>query len=494
MTSDIERQARRVGLFLNLSAERRAVFQSSSAELFNRLLLCETFDAAQSVLARQPVDLLVLDLHGYEEMRELAAAGALIRARHGAPVLLLCPYGRTAWLPELMGAGPLSYRICPILSDELQEAIRQALSAPLDAGAAAQQLLLDKEKELRDLLTVQRGVQRALTGVDELGMMAERICLALCGFPGVRHTALFHMQERGNLVLAAQESRNHLDLGRLLQHADHLLQAPLADVFPPLMAAASGELVLLDAPEKAGDPELAMSLHDREVRMILALPLRSEPGGPVQGAVSMMFDRHIAFSREQFACFTSVAQFISFGLLMSTLKHQNDVLAGQLTQITSIDTLTGALNRRHGEQLLDNELRRARRYGMPLGVISFDIDNFRSVNDIYGYPCGDQALRTLAHTVQSRLRASDTLVRMRGEEFLIITTHTSAIDCLKLAEKLRETIADTELPGCETVTVSLGVAQAGPEEGAATLLERLDAALHRAKRAGRNCVELAMAS
>jgi PleD family two-component response regulator len=59
---------------------------------------------------------------------------------------------------------------------------------------------------------------------------------------------------------------------------------------------------------------------------------------------------------------------------------------------------------------------------------------------------------------------------------------------------LRETIADTELPGCETVTVSLGVAQAGPEEGAATLLERLDAALHRAKRAGRNCVELAMAS
>jgi diguanylate cyclase (GGDEF)-like protein len=116
------------------------------------------------------------------------------------------------------------------------------------------------------------------------------------------------------------------------------------------------------------------------------------------------------------------------------------------------------------------------------------------VNDIYGYPIGDQALRTVANTVQSRLRNSDTLARMRGEEFLIVATHTSAIEGLKLAEKLRETIAGTELPGCDTVTISLGVAQLAPEENGAEALRRLSDALHRAKRAGRNCVELAMAS
>lgn len=493
MATDNDSHARRVGLFLNLASERRGEFQTVCGELFNRLLLTETFDAAQAMLSRQTVDLLVMDLDGFDDSRDLAAAASLVRARMGEPVLVICPYGRTSWLPELLSAGPISYRISPILSDEMQHAVSQALSVPLDAMAAAQQQLLDKEKELRDLLAVQRGVQRALTGMDELSLMASQVCVALCSFPGVRHAALFHMKERGNLALEAQEARNHLDLARLLGRTDHLLQLPQLDAFPPLLAVSSGELVLLDAPEKGGDPVLAMGLHDHGVRTMLALPLRSEAGGPVLGAVCLMFDRLVQLSREQFSCFGSLAQFISFGLAMSELKHQNDALAGQLTQITTTDALTGAVNRRHGEMELDNEIRRARRYGIPLGVITFDIDNFRSVNDVYGYPCGDKALRTVAHTVQSRLRTSDTLVRMRGEEFLIIATHTSAIDALKLAEKLRETIATTELPGCETVTISLGVAQAGPEEGAATLLERLDAALHRAKRAGRNCVELAMA-
>jgi diguanylate cyclase (GGDEF)-like protein len=114
------------------------------------------------------------------------------------------------------------------------------------------------------------------------------------------------------------------------------------------------------------------------------------------------------------------------------------------------------------------------------------------VNDLYGYPIGDQALRVVAETVQGRLRTSDTLARMRGEEFMIVATHTCAVDALKLAEKLRETISQTELPGCDNVTISLAVAQALPDEGGPTVLDRLDAALHRAKRSGRNCVELAM--
>jgi hypothetical protein len=259
---------------------------------------------------------------------------------------------------------------------------------PEDPAAAMQQALLDKEKELRDLLGVQRSLQRALGGVDTVAMMASQVCLALCNFPGVRHTALLHMKERGDLQLVAQEARNHLDLGRLLQRRDRLLQSPLRDVFPPLMAVARGELMLLDAPEKSGDPELAMALHDRSVRMVLALPLRAEPGGPEIGAICLMFDRHIMFSREQFACFASLAQFVSFGLGMSELRHRNDVLSGQLSQISTVDTVTGAANRRAGEDTLDNEIRRARRYGLPLAVLSFDVTSFRSSSDLYGSGSG----------------------------------------------------------------------------------------------------------
>src|SRR5471030_2056078 len=492
MMPDTDSPLERVGLFFNLSGERRAAFEASCGEQFSQLLLHEHFDVAAAALVRQPVDLLVLDLSGCQDANDLASAGMLIRNRGGAPVLVLCPYINTSWLPELMACGPLQYRISPILDSELCQAIDTMLLKPVDAIAAAQQQLLDKETELRDLLTIQRSLQRALGGIDDIDSMAAQVCKALCSFPGVRHTALLHMKERGDLQLVAQESRNHLDLARLLQRHDRLLQSPLRDVFPPLLAVSEGELVLLDAPEKAGDPELALNLHDREVRMVLALPLRSEPGGPVQGAVSMMFDRHIVFSREQFACFVSLAQFISFGIGMSELKHQNDALAGQLTQLSTIDALTGVANRREGEKMLDNEIRRARRYGLPLGLITFDIDNFRSVNDLYGYPIGDRALRTVAETVQGKLRTSDTLARMRGEEFMIVATHTSAVDALKLAEKLRLTIAGTDLPGCDTVTISLAVAQVGPEEDGSSVLQRLDAALHRAKRSGRNCVELAM--
>lgn len=482
----------RSALFVNPSAERCAGFRQCCGEAFGRLLLAGTAVAAGAALAHEPFDLLVIDLAGHEP-GELAALSHLLRLRHGAPVLVLCPYGRTAWLPELMAAGPFDYRISPILPHDLRQIVERALVPPLDAAAAAQQRLLDKERELRELLTVQRSLQRAIAGVDDIARMSAQICAALCNFPGVVHTALLHMKEFGNLQLVAQESRNHLDLARLLQRHDRLLESPLRDVFPPLLAVSAGELVLLDAPEKAGDPELAMSLHDRDVHTVLALPLRSEPGGPVLGAVSVMFNRALRLTREQFACFIGLAQSISFGLAMSELKQQNDALAGRLTQITMTDALTGAINRHAAERMLEGEIVRARRYGLPLAVIAFDIDNFRSVNDVYGYPIGDQALRTVAHTVQARLRASDTLARTRGEEFMIVATHTAAVDALKLAEKLREAIAGTPLPGCDTVTISLGVAQVAPEEGAATVIGRADAALHRAKRAGRNCVELAMA-
>jgi diguanylate cyclase (GGDEF)-like protein len=227
--------------------------------------------------------------------------------------------------------------------------------------------------------------------------------------------------------------------------------------------------------------------------MLLAMPLRGEPGGPLLGAVSMLFDRPLVLSREHFSCFGSAAQLISFGMVMSELRQQNDALGLELTQITPFDGLTGVANRRQGEQVLDAEIRRARRYGIPLALLAFDIDSFRTINELHGYSTGDRALAQLAGMVQTRLRHSDTLARMRGEQFMVVATHTVAIDAFKLAEELRQTIAATVLSGGDTVTASFSVAQLAPDEGASELVARLEAALHRAKRAGRNCVELAMA-
>jgi diguanylate cyclase (GGDEF)-like protein len=98
----------------------------------------------------------------------------------------------------------------------------------------------------------------------------------------------------------------------------------------------------------------------------------------------------------------------------------------------------------------------------------------------------------VADTARALLRGSDVLVRSGGEEFQVIASHTSAIDALKMAEKLRAAIEQVEIPGCDHVTISLGVAQLGEGESGDSMAVRTHAALARAKRAGRNCIELAM--
>jgi diguanylate cyclase (GGDEF)-like protein len=164
----------------------------------------------------------------------------------------------------------------------------------------------------------------------------------------------------------------------------------------------------------------------------------------------------------------------------------------RVTHLSTLDALTGVANRRHGETLLEQEIRRARRYKMPLALVAFDIDRFKGVNDRYGHPVGDMVLRAVADAAHKLVRASDVVVRAGGEEFQVIAPHTSAIDGLKMAEKLRTAIEATAMPGVDQVTISLGVAQLGEHESADSLTVRVNAALARAKRAGRNCVELAM--
>ena len=472
----------RTGLFLHPDPARRQEFVSACAESFDRLLTADSIASARHAMAHNKISLLVIDLDS-----PLTPAGtelaALVRSRAGKPVLVLCPYTRSATMAELMAQGPLAYRITPIRPECLRDAVASLLAPAADTLASAQQHLLDREAELNDLLAIQRSLQRALYGSEELERMGSRICNALCSYPGICHAALFQAIDDDALRLVAQDGRIDLDITDLLAGRMNLLDAPVR----------RGELVLFDSPAKAGDPALAEMLEEQGVHMLLAFPLRGEVGGPLLGAICMLFDRPLTFSREHFSCFGSAAQLISFGLVMSDLRHQNDALGLELTQITPFDGLTGVSNRRQGEQVLDDEIRRARRYGLPLALVAFDIDSFRTINELYGYTSGDRALAVLASTVQSRLRSSDTLARMRGEQFMVIATHTVAIDAYKLAEELRQSIAATELPGADSVTASFSVAQLAPDEGATELVTRLEAALHRAKRSGRNCVELAMA-
>ncbi len=157
-----------------------------------------------------------------------------------------------------------------------------------------------------------------------------------------------------------------------------------------------------------------------------------------------------------------------------------------LHRISTEDGLTGVSNRRHFDDTLAREWRRAMRSAAPLSVLMVDVDHFKAFNDEHGHQAGDEILRNVAHMLRDAVhRAADLVARYGGEEFVVLLPETNEPDARALAESLRASIAETP------VTVSIGVATLVPERdrnACEELVRIADAALYEAKRAGRNCV------
>ena len=166
----------------------------------------------------------------------------------------------------------------------------------------------------------------------------------------------------------------------------------------------------------------------------------------------------------------------------------------QAQQLSAVDVLTGCLASRHGMDLVGVELRRAQRYARPAALAFIDLDQFKQVNDRYGHLCGDAVLRVVGAEMKAALRGSDLCCRYGGDEFLLLLPETPLDGARHVAEMLRRRLAEimVEWPdGTVTVTASIGVAAARPGElEAGSLLARADAAMYRAKRAGRNAVRV----
>lgn len=176
-----------------------------------------------------------------------------------------------------------------------------------------------------------------------------------------------------------------------------------------------------------------------------------------------------------------------------TLKQQAD----QLRQLALIDGLTGLYNRRHFDETIVNETRRAARSGRPLSVLMLDVDHFKRFNDRYGHAAGDECLRRVGAILRSTLsRPGDLVARYGGEEFVCVMPETEHLGARAVGRMLETRVRQLQLPHAESptapvLTVSVGVAttESGFTGEAAQLLSRADEALYRAKRAGRARVE-----
>ncbi|MGE5049012.1 MAG: diguanylate cyclase [Deltaproteobacteria bacterium] len=163
------------------------------------------------------------------------------------------------------------------------------------------------------------------------------------------------------------------------------------------------------------------------------------------------------------------------------------------------EPLTGLYSRRHFQERFAAEVAVAHRHGRPLSLLLVDVDHFKRVNDRYGHLAGDEVLKTVARALSQGIRIEDILARFGGEEFVVLAREADATAAMALAERLRQLVevaqtlweSGDEVPIGIPVTVSVGVAQLGPDQNERDLFQSADGATYQAKEQGRNRVLLA---
>jgi diguanylate cyclase (GGDEF)-like protein len=210
------------------------------------------------------------------------------------------------------------------------------------------------------------------------------------------------------------------------------------------------------------------------IRSYAGIPLMT-PDGYNVGSLCAIDTKPRAFPEAEIAILRNFAK-----IVMDELE---------LRQIASSDHLTGALTRRAWTDGAEREVARVLRYGGALSLAMLDIDKFKSINDTFGHPAGDQVICSLAKLCLSTIRSTDLFGRLGGEEFGLLMPETTVDQAVPLAERLRTLFADEPIDLGRTVrsTVSIGVAFLSGETGDLSgLVARADRALYRAKILGRN--------
>jgi diguanylate cyclase (GGDEF)-like protein len=256
------------------------------------------------------------------------------------------------------------------------------------------------------------------------------------------------------------------------------------------LGAAAG---LLDQPVRYGEGIEGRALQTRQAVIgeepvpLLAAPLVAEER--VLGLLTLVGNPDRPFGRDD-------AERVGSLVGQGAVAIENARLHRLIQKQAKTDPLTQLLNRREFEEQLAREVERAQRFGTPVGLVVLDLDDFKLINDRFGHLAGDGVLKAAAGAIRQCTREIDQPARWGGEEFAVILPHTGIDGAARLAERLRQAIAERQIPTPDgrsvRVTASFGVA-ALPGSGTTQveLTAAADDAVYRSKRAGKNRVSLA---
>lgn len=307
------------------------------------------------------------------------------------------------------------------------------------------------------------------------------------------------VREAGEVVAYVSVQQDITERVRAEQQRDLFVQVARATPSPMMITdsahtitfvnPAFSELTGYAAPEVAGRTPRLLFGDDMGAEEFGELLTTMEAGHPVK--------LRRPFRRKDGSTFIADHRVVALrtsgeglGRYVSTFSDVTDFVARAqvLEEMASTDALTGALNRRGGDAVLEAAMRSAADSGAPLTVVLCDLDHFKQVNDTHGHVVGDRVLRGLARVMRQEMRGDDSLVRAGGEEFLVVLPGAPIAGGLALAERIRSAAEVAPDPDAGVVTVSAGVAQWDGQESVLALVERVDQALYAAKAAGRNRV------
>ncbi len=378
------------------------------------------------------------------------ALGAPLRdALAGVPLA-----GAGLWLA--VGDGEFTPVRCSAytLRDRDGEAVGAMLTiTPIAEQASGDNRLRDHASDLEVL----DQVSTMLAEVQDFDQAASVICMVTTGVTGALAVLLWESSGAGLVLRYAEGAVADTALRVIGEHATPGAASALAG------ARSVIESLRFPAAEAAASTGTAW--HQ---------PLST--AGAVTGALSIVWSGPVDDVERLGMLIRSLATHAATALERATLLRR-------LNEAARTDPLTGVANRRTWEEAVDRELARGRRDGRPISMVLLDIDHFKAYNDRLGHPRGDQLLRQATAVWSAQLRMTDIFARVGGEEFAVLLPACSLGEAAVVAERLREVTPDGQ-------TCSLGAVVWDGSSDADALYARADAALYRAKRGGRNRVEI----
>lgn len=241
-------------------------------------------------------------------------------------------------------------------------------------------------------------------------------------------------------------------------------------------------------------PSKLLSIHQEFLQLIIVALTNARLGAKTLPAIDLV-SRILFFGMDLLlSAYRTHANEIILGIELHQAKRAAEKEIEALRAAAHVDPLTGLFNRRYFQVVLETEFARESRSGEPLGILMLDIDCFKLVNDKYGHGIGDKALIWISEELRSVSRKPDTICRYGGEEFVILLPAASLSTIGEIAERFRQIVCQRPAhlgTGIEVpLSISIGAALHQPDEKADAFIFRADQALYRAKKNGRNCVEL----